>query len=802
MAHCNALVRVPDSFSGDGDDAGAHDASTDADAAAHGEAAPASDAPLEAPQADAPGDTGADASGDTGTDAPACSADLQNDSHNCGACGRVCYGADDAAPASCVGGECAPVDVLTGWPNVFDIALDENVGSGGGFVYYTVYSFYNPPHGGVVGRIPKAAGGTPQVLYTASSQLDSQGKLFDRPKRIVLGPGRMYWTSYNQDAANGSVHWANRDGSAPGLDGWWFQPDSLGTDGYSLFWTEALQPPMQTIPLGALGAAPDGGTLDAPTPLPTGYYTQNLAVDSSPSGYVYLCDGNGLEQQQKVAPYTSLTVASGAAKNCGTPAVDDSFVYYVEGTQLVKRDVGLKNPPVPIVDLGAAADPLKHTVSGMVRDGDYVYAGIYGTSDGSIVRTGTSAGPTLVLASGLKGPNSLKVDAEAIYWTEIDGRIRKLWKDTAAPQCQQCGGTACLDLHSDPLNCGACGHSCLGGGCAGGLCQPVVLAGSVSTYTGLKSLYGLVPAGGYIIGVDWATPTYGALYRARPDAIGASPEFFVPNPSSCPDGSTTQLVTYGPRLYYACAHTNGNTLNSTIYWSNLDGTSGNTVLAYYPGELGYIAVDAQYVYASNLWDSGFHAFDTTTGAVTTTTYGSKSTYLLTDKGYVYYAQGGALMRTPSGQIDSPPQVFGSASVGDAGGGQVDFFDSDGMYIYWLDANALRVFRAPYTGGPTTEVTPKGGLPSTFGRYGFLADSVFNWLYYFDSSIATNGHAPGGAIYRMPKDGSAGGLQTITTSLPDGVSALTQDATSLYWTGYGDDNNGGGPPYAAVYRLAK
>jgi hypothetical protein len=31
-------------------------------------------------------------------------------------------------------------------------------------------------------------------------------------------------------------------------------------------------------------------------------------------------------------------------------------------------------------------------------------------------------------------------------------------------------------LSSDPMNCGTCGHSCLGGACTSGVCQPVVLA--------------------------------------------------------------------------------------------------------------------------------------------------------------------------------------------------------------------------------------------------------------------------------------------------------------------------------------
>lgn len=40
---------------------------------------------------------------------------------------------------------------------------------------------------------------------------------------------------------------------------------------------------------------------------------------------------------------------------------------------------------------------------------------------------------------------------------------------------QLCGGS-CAQTQTDPANCGACGHDCLGGTCVGGVCQPVVLA--------------------------------------------------------------------------------------------------------------------------------------------------------------------------------------------------------------------------------------------------------------------------------------------------------------------------------------
>jgi hypothetical protein len=61
--------------------------------------------------------------------------------------------------------------------------------------------------------------------------------------------------------------------------------------------------------------------------------------------------------------------------------------------------------------------------------------------------------------------------------TEPDGSNNPNHPCAAGSVC--CAG-GCANLQTDGLSCGACGHSCLGGTCSGGKCQPVTLVTKVA----------------------------------------------------------------------------------------------------------------------------------------------------------------------------------------------------------------------------------------------------------------------------------------------------------------------------------
>lgn len=76
------------------------------------------------------------------------------------------------------------------------------------------------------------------------------------------------------------------------------------------------------------------------------------------------------------------------------------------------------------------------------------------------------------------GSAGADTDGRAEVGSSADGMVMDAPMGTRSPPDGGTGPTedgGCSDL-SDPDNCGACGHSCLGGSCEGGLCLPTLLA--------------------------------------------------------------------------------------------------------------------------------------------------------------------------------------------------------------------------------------------------------------------------------------------------------------------------------------
>lgn len=141
-----------------------------------------------------------------------------------------------------------------------------------------------------------------------------------------------------------------------------------------------------------------------------------------------------------------------------------------------------------------------------------------------------------------------------------------------------------VDVQNDASQCGACGHSCLGGACTAGACGPVVLLANGGNV-------------GNDIAVD-ATSIYwtarsgslgGSVMRANKDGSGATP---LISGITCPsDGGPSRIAIDDDHVYvtnYRC---------DNVMRVGKDGTGPTTLLTFPPGSgADYVVVSDDRIY--------------------------------------------------------------------------------------------------------------------------------------------------------------------------------------------------------------
>jgi hypothetical protein len=184
------------------------------------------------------------------------------------------------------------------------------------------------------------------------------------------------------------------------------------------------------------------------------------------------------------------------------------------------------------------------------------------------------------------------------------------------------GGAICANVTTDPMNCGRCGHDCLGGACAAGVCQPLLVAsftdqpvGSVvlsqdhvfwntmqdlaggpgNVYScpkvGCAGAFTVLPAVGNVVrnlGSDGAQKVYagafyggGGLFEVGPKSMGSrltnleggNPMQMSVRPDALfyvsffesPTGSTIRRWNYAGAITIPCAFATGETTSSAAF---------------------------------------------------------------------------------------------------------------------------------------------------------------------------------------------------------------------------------------------
>jgi len=316
-----------------------------------------------------------------------------------------------------------------------------------------------------------------------------------------------------------------------------------------------------------------------------------------------------------------------------------------------------------------------------------------------------------------------------------------------------CGGALPVDLQSSDTHCGRCNHSCLGAGCAGGLCN-IRDVGTPSPFTyDARSLFGfrdglaLVGDGPALHRVDVSTGAVSDIATFSTNLIGMQL-----------NGDTILAVAQNTGVY-------------TVPWTG--GTFTPQLASTLP--VGVTSSDER-IYFIDYNLAAVHLIANNAAAPWWTAPASVAIPALTsDPKNIYWLalpKPGAdastsmpeLRMSPSGAVANP--VIRAQPVGAPQG----LRQNDG-FLYWIDGAGKGVYRVEVEGSsPPTKIAQWSEPPATLRGMAFDETNVY-W------AVATDGAVSTGNVYSAPKCG--GPSRKIATDVFWG-NGLMATSDSLLW----------------------
>jgi len=274
------------------------------------------------------------------------------------------------------------------------------------------------------------------------------------------------------------------------------------------------------------------------------------------------------------------------------------------------------------------------------------------------------------------------------------------------------GGGGCRkDLATDRLNCGACGHSCLGGECVRSRCQPVAIAEDQSAPLGID-----VSAHH----VFWVNQTPPGLMRWAKDGSGTKP---LASPSDGVDDPFDVAVD-ADEVFVYWSELNKN----LIFRKPMNGGAKEQVGPGGPGQTAFLALEGPQVYVTDfrpLMMTGIIATDKVVLYVEPDTVAG----LAVKSGIVYWAR-----QTEGKIMVGPATDMGTATIAvDAVVGRPMGVAVDQDNIYWIE-DGLRIKQAPRRGGASPVTLYES--PQAFGDSDIGADATA--LYWTEHGTAGTG----------------------------------------------------------------
>jgi hypothetical protein len=295
-------------------------------------------------------------------------------------------------------------------------------------------------------------------------------------------------------------------------------------------------------------------------------------------------------------------------------------------------------------------------------------------------------------------------------------------------QCITCGGAACVTLDTDSNNCGACGHTCFGGACVAGACQPVVLLDNIAdpvtiavdsqnVYFDYITGFGAVSKTGQLLG-QYSTGTGVQLNGVGGMTTDGTNAFFTVWNGVVGEWSPSFDIT-------------------TLYQQPLPGDSAG---------IAYNTWDAITAVGSNLYWIQNIETPTTTGAI---------------------------LSAPKAGGSSPAVVYSTS---------LPQCTSDCTALAWLVGDANGMFWAERGAAGTVMHSDVGftspaayPIPAQPWINGFAIDATY--VYWTTENIDSGGSVINASVWRIGRDGS--GLTQLSTT-PDAYD-MAVDSSGIYVT---------------------
>lgn len=353
------------------------------------------------------------------------------------------------------------------------------------------------------------------------------------------------------------------------------------------------------------------------------------------------------------------------------------------------------------------------------------------------------------------------------------------------------------NLQTDPMNCGACGHDCLGGACDAGACQPVTIAA------------GQIGANGIAVdstNVYWVNYVSGTIVKGSKDGTGAAVILATDY-----QGAPFDITLDATNVYWTDVGGYAGTGAGTVNTCPKSGGDGGVALT--PADLNSVqglTVDATHIYwmeAENGTVSVLNRADGGIGYLVAGLYGGYE--VAEDDASVYFTQNYAVQKSPKGE----PLLYGDPfdMMSDAAA-LTTYYSSgtvatypwgvtlDATNVYWTVQGSGLVQYAPRSATGTVSPTTLAGTEVNPIMI-VVDDANVYWTAGGPNSASPQDYAQylQGYVATCPKTGCpASGPKKLATGLV-GPYGIAVDDTAVYFTQNGNLPNS---TTGSVSRVAK